>query len=179
MFELFDNSEHTTASKKKTGEGVFIAIRNSIEYHVVQIPIISLAETFAAYIEFNKMTITLLNVYIPPYERAIAYENLTDNIIQIMDTWPSDNFIVAGDFNPNFFSWKQDEDIIDTLYPLCIANSNDSEALLSLIPENSLQQINHIPNPGERYLDLVFCTETDSIDIRAVLNFITGTIPRS
>lgn len=101
-------------------------------------------------------TLHIICTYIPHGpSHSSRLSSFYDRIVDYMDLYIDDVFIVLGDFNVSNGTWSFDK----LLNSMILSTNDDQLATLTtdFMSLAQLKQYNYIPNMNGKYLDLVFC----------------------
>lgn len=121
-----------------------------------------LTYSFAACISPSGSPVAVYDLYADSIQKFIRSTK-----IEITDT-----VFITGDFNMREVSWTPDPDKPCALLPGVISCSGHAALTYSILGSN-LSQVNHILNPQNRILDLIFCTDPDNVTVKNSLDTLS------
>lgn len=161
-FNVYRDDRDKSLSNKKSGGGVLIAVCTN--YESEQITSNKCKEFDHVWVKstFGNQIHIFAAVYFPPESaRKESYEkffSIASNIISKFE--PETNVHIYGDFNQRAANFIVDDENESLLIPIV----GDNETLHSLFDKSSeigLNQVNHVRNHNNCYLDLLFTNMTD------------------
>lgn len=95
---------------KKQGGGLLTLVKNNLHFEILTLQY-TMLEIQATRIIFNKVSIIIINTYIPPYKSMkIMIDEFKEVLTVIKKQYPIDQITIIGDFNMTNTIWKYDED---------------------------------------------------------------------
>lgn len=158
-----------------SGGGVMIAVRLSLSSERISVPGTENVEIVIVKINVGVSSIYVCCIYVPSGSLIVVYESYAaavQKFLQFITLKSNDSVFVTGDFNMREVTWSPDPDKPSALLPGVISCSGHAALTYSILSSN-LSQVNHIPNPQERHLDLVFCTDPDNVMVKNSANTLS------
>ncbi|KAJ0178985.1 hypothetical protein K1T71_005760 [Dendrolimus kikuchii] len=105
----------------------------------------------------STVNLHIILVYIPPDSRdlPVRLDHFRECITQYTYLYPTDHFVIAGDFNLPFIKWNNNT-YSPLLHASCSALSESSTAFLDFLSYTGFYQYNFIKNQAYNTLDLCF-----------------------
>lgn len=115
-YNIFRHDRSSFRNSKKTGGGVVVLIKNSIEAHDIVLVEHTRIELQAIRLKLVTMYYCLVNVYLPPYttRSSMVYE-LSTVLSQIRKKFPLEEIIMLGVFNFAKIKWQFNTEIPGTI----------------------------------------------------------------
>jgi exonuclease III len=148
---------------KKSGGGVLIAIKSSLQCNLIDNgSIFENIELVCVKIHQNESNIFLCGVYIPPTSTADVYDSFCSFINNkvIKKCKDNDRIVIVGDFNLPALRWRSDLDGERCFFPENVSREEETALIDGMLSLN-LFQINGTPNSNNHMLDLVFTNDTN------------------
>lgn len=160
-YEVFrcDRDRHLT--NKVTGGGVVLCARSELGVFVTNqwsCPSVeSVCVSVPARVLNSSVDLHVVLIYVPPdkYQLAARLNSVQASLAHIIDLFPSDNFLVIGDFNTSCIQWKTDR--YSVISNNLVEIQNAAVSLMDELTFLGFTQYNYIPNSCNNILDLCFC----------------------
>lgn len=159
-YTVFRQDRNLLLTNKKTGGGVMICARRELGAELCNDWNAASTESLCITIPSHKINSTgnlhIVIVYVPPdrNEQPIYLNTIKDNMECILNSHPSDNYILIGDFNLTCLLWSNNCE-----YTLSSDTCLLKDAALEFVDQIyflGLTQYNFISNSEGKYLDLCF-----------------------
>lgn len=163
-YDVFRCDRNLNATNKRTGGGVMICVRRELRACVCA-DWVHRSDTEALCLSIpadaldSLANLHLVIVYLPPDSDTLPtrLNYVSDNIQNLVNTYPTDNIMLIGDFNLPFISWYDENNMYCVNYSPSQPLSEAATRFLDNMSYHGLSQSNLIHNINNKYLDLVFC----------------------
>lgn len=170
-FNVFRDDRDKAVANKKSGGGVLIAI--SANYESEQISTSKCKEFDHVWVKssIGNQVHIFATVYFPPEnakkESYLKFFTIAEQIISKFS--PETNIHVYGDFNQRSVNFVIDDENDSLLIPI-VGDNETLQCLFENSSEIGLNQVNHIRNESNSYLDLLFTNMTDDFCVTESLS---------
>lgn len=156
-------------SLKGHGGGVLIAVKSKYQSERLSFTNESEVEIVAVKVCVSHLTLYVCCVYVPSNSDRHVYELYSAAIDSFINSIPdsiNNIILLVGDFNFSHVEWLPDVDNENIFLPVNISNCNNVAAeFIDSCFNHGLFQLNNLYNFNGRVLDLVFCSEYNSVSI--------------
>lgn len=157
-FDVFRNDRDLTSSGKKSGGGVLVAIRVGHDAEKIDSKLFVEFEHVWAKAKIANETHIYASVYFPPLSPISSYEAFFKNAEQIISSLePEIKIHLYGDFNLGTVDFMVDDENESILIPI-VGESEKLQIIFDNMNSLGLNQINHVKNNNNRFLDFFLLT---------------------
>lgn len=162
-----ERSDRSKFDHSKTrGGGICILIHNTLQFTRIPVFEHTKFELNVVRIRTGNKFLIIINVYFPPYDsRRTLVHQLDEILSNLKRTYPSDEFVLSGDFNSSRTRWHHDDQTPGFLVNNATNISPYEYELLNMTSSHCLFQMMHTPNSLGNFLDLVFTTDISNLSI--------------
>lgn len=176
-YEVFRKDRMNASSiKEKSGGGVLIAVKRTLECELVNMPELSTIESICVKIKSSKSATFVYCTYIQPSADFSMYVRHMKAISAIRgNVNHNDNIVILGDFNLPIIKWMPNNDGFDMI-PLVgesqSTRANIGRMVLQSASENELFQMSNFENHSHNVLDLIFVNSPESTLVEKAAIFL-------
>lgn len=152
-FTVYRCDRNPNTSTRKTGGGVLIAVRNSIQSKLLNIQR-SDVETIFVLIKLKGQDYILNCTYIPPSNPINIYSSFSDSVNEVLSTHNKAKVLITGDLNLPDVKWVKNN--VGVMKPTGSLSTLEDFIISALCFLNNLNQFNSTCNEKGDLLDLCF-----------------------